>query len=109
MGQPCVSIEVQNLGAYPVTIEEVGFLIGKSKGSLPRRAPLPAQFIVMGPSLPHRLERHDALSLVIPLTNLPDDDITGAYARTAAGKLVKGTSPALLDIAEIITSAREGR
>jgi hypothetical protein len=109
MGQPCLSIEVQNLGAYPVTIEEVGLLIGKSKGDLPRRAPLPPQFIVMGPKLPHRLERHDAISLVTPLINLPDNDITGAYARTAAGKLVKGTSAALIDVAEIIKSARGGR
>lgn len=109
MGQPCLSIEVQNLGAYPVTIEEVGLLIGKSTGKLPRRAPLPPRFIVMGPKLPHRIERHDAISLVVPLINLPDDDITGAYARTAAGKLVRGTSRALIDVAEIITSARARR
>nr|WP_294810183.1 hypothetical protein [uncultured Sphingomonas sp.] len=78
LGTPCLSIEVQNLGAYPVTVEEVGLLIGRARGDLPRRAPFPASQLHMGPSLPHRLERHDAISLVVALGSLPGADFTGA-------------------------------
>lgn len=105
LGMHCLSIEVQNLGAYPVTIEEVGLLIGRARGDLPRRAPFPASQLLMGPSLPHRLERHDAISLVVTLGNLPRADFTGAYARTAAGHLRKGTSAAFKDLVKIIRSA----
>jgi len=109
VGPPCLSIQVQNLGAYPVTIEEVGLLIGKTKSDLPRRAPFPPKHIIMGPALPHRLERHDAISLVVPINSLPDQDFTGAYARTAAGRIVRGQSAALIDVADIISSSRRSR
>ena len=108
MDIPCLSVEVQNLGADPVTVEEVGLLIGPAKGNMPSRAPFPSQFVVMGPTLPHRIERHDAITLVVPIGRLPREDFTAAYARTAAGHLVRGTSPALADVVNVIRSTSDG-
>jgi hypothetical protein len=105
MSVPCISVEVQNLGTYPVTVEEVGLLTGRAKGNLPARAPFPPNVVVMGPRLPHRLERHDALTLVVQIDDLPPEDFTAAYARTAAGHLARGTTPALTDIAAAIRQA----
>lgn len=105
MGIPCLSVDIQNLGAYPVTIDEVGLLIGTPKSDLPRRAPFRPQVVIMGPSLPHRLERHDAISLTVSLASLPRADFTAAYARTAAGHLCKGSSAAFQGLVKIIRSA----
>ena len=109
VGPPCISIEVQNLGSYPVTVEEVGLLIENAASDLPRRAAFLPQYVMMGPKLPHRLDRQDSITVAVPINSLPDEDFTGAFARTAAGQMVKGTSAALTDIAEIITSSRQRR
>lgn len=103
-GAPCVAIDVQNLGAFPVTVVEVGLLIGRAAGDLPRRASFMPAAVVAGPSLPHRLEPHDAMSLVVPIISLSRQSYTSAYARTAAGHLIRGNSPALRSIADVIRS-----
>lgn len=57
-----MAIEVVNLSAFPITISEIGFTIGRSQGTLPRRAPIPAQMFVDGTAVPIKLDRHASFS-----------------------------------------------
>ena len=105
----CLSVEVQNEGAYAVTIAEIGLLVGEPKGDLPARRPFPPSAVIIGPALPHRLDWHDAVTLTVPIHELPAADYSSAYVRTAAGRIVSGNSPALKDIVSIIRNATSGR
>lgn len=91
----CLSIEVTNLSAFPITIEEIGLTAGKPRGRLPRRAMIPPNSIVSG-SLPMRIEPHHSGTVVGWSRELPDHGYDHAYARTSGGEIGFGTSPALI-------------
>lgn len=90
-----MAIEVVNLSSFPVTISEIGFTIGRSRGSLPRRIALAAQSFVDGTELPIRLERHASFSGTFHVRGLEEHDIRKAYALTTSGVISYGKSPAL--------------
>lgn len=90
-----LAIEVVNLSAFPVTISEIGFTIGRSRSGLPRRAPITSQKILNGTVLPIRLDRHHSFSAIFLSQGLSEHDIRKAYALTSSGVIRKGESPAL--------------
>ena len=91
----CLSIEVTNMGSFPITVVEVGLTVGRPRGSLPRRAMIPPHSIVVG-SLPMRIEPRHSESVVGWAQELPQDAFDHAYARTSGGEVGFGTSAALL-------------
>jgi hypothetical protein len=90
-----LAIEVVNLSAFPITVSEIGFTIGRSRGPLPRRAPIPPQKFVDQTRLPVRLERHQSFSGTFHVDGLENLDISKAYALTTSGVIAFGKSPAL--------------
>jgi hypothetical protein len=98
----CLSIEVTNLSAFAITIEQVGLTIGKPRGSLPRRAMIPPDNIING-SLPMKIEPRHSGSVVAWARELPDDGFDHAYARTSGGEIAFATSPALLQWVRSVT------
>lgn len=90
-----MAIEVVNLSAFPITISEIGFTIGRSRGTLPRRAPISAQMFVDGTALPIKLDRHASFSGTFHTSGLENFDIRKAYALTTSGVISYGKSPAL--------------
>ena len=90
-----MGIEVVNFSTFAVTIVEVGFTIGRGRGALPRRIPIPNGNIVHATALPAKLERRDVYSTIFNLDGLAKHDIRRAYAITASGELATGTSGAL--------------
>ncbi len=96
------SIEVTNLSAFPVSIAEVGFEAGKG-----RHLPL----IHPGQNLPRRLEARDSLSVTFaPRDFIPPSGVTvgSAYARTACGRYISGSSPAGKQLSEMLSSISQG-
>jgi len=89
-----LAIEVVNLSAFPVTISEIGFTIGRSRGALPKRTAAMHQ-MVDGPQFPVRLERHHSFNATFIADGLGRLDVRRAYALTTSGVIVKGNSPAL--------------
>jgi hypothetical protein len=99
-GEPCLGIEVTNVGYIAATVSEVGITVsgGMKFVILPE--------IPLGSSLPQRMEPRTSITVVArPGTeNAPPlKDGLRAYARTACGLMVTGTSPMLR---EIIDKAR---
>ena len=90
-----MAIEVVNLSAFAITISEIGFTIGRSRGPLPRRAPIPGQMFVDGTDLPIKLDRHGSFSGTFYTDGLEDLDIGKGYALTTSGVIRYGKSPAL--------------
>jgi hypothetical protein len=76
-----VGIEVVNLGFFPVTVAEIGFLG-------PGRTRFPEAVGMHNSSLPHRLEPRAAFTALLPAGAQNDDAfarIVGAYATTVCG------------------------
>lgn len=90
-----MAIEVVNLSAFAITISEIGFTVRRSRGSLPRRAPIPAHMFVDGTDLPIKLDRHASFSGTFHTGGLDELDIGKAYALTTSGAISYGKSPAL--------------
>jgi hypothetical protein len=90
-----LSIEVINLGAFPVTVTEIGFTLDRSRSTLPKRVPIPTQAIVQGDVPPTTIQPHEATSLIFNADWLGSLPIQRAYARTASGEIARGTSGAL--------------
>jgi hypothetical protein len=96
-------IEVVNLSAFPVTINEVGFEIAGRifKGS-PRLA-VPNPKLLDSKPWPRRLESRESVSAYLDVQNKMVDRgeiITKAYVRTACGAIRHGNSPALRQLVE---------
>ncbi len=92
------AIEIVNLSSFAVTIEEVGFLL---KGeSTKRKFVIANPIMVDGGPWPRRLQTRESITTAFN----PRDaiharaKITKAYARTACGEYVYGSSPALADL-----------
>lgn len=90
-----LSFNVINLGTGPVTIHEVGILIGRSRNELPHRLSIPNHKIADGPHFPVKIERGGSINITIEATDIPKKDYRKAYAMTALGKIFRGSSPAL--------------
>lgn len=94
--ETCVSIEVTNLSSFPITIGEVGLVVGRPSGSLPRRAMLPPDNIING-SIPMRIEPRHSASVVGWASSLPrGENYDHVYARSSGGEIGFATSPALM-------------
>jgi hypothetical protein len=84
------SIEVINLSTFPITVAEVGFAVGRKS-----RAPVQRPQFLDGKSLPRRLEPREAISAMLGPADFPMGIKVGdAYARTACGRTIYGSSPA---------------
>lgn len=93
-----ISIEVINLSAFALTIEEIGFTSNKG------RLPLLAARFPDGVSLPRRLASREAISAVIGPTDfgIPPVRLGDAYVRTACGRTISGNSPAGRQFSEMM-------
>jgi hypothetical protein len=90
-------VEVTNLSAFAVTIEDVGILYSgtKNRGSI-TVTPL----IIDGGSWPRRLEARSSVTVYSEQpTSEPGHKITKAYAKTQCGYTRTGRTPALKQIA----------
>jgi hypothetical protein len=96
-----MGIEVINLSAFLITIYEVGLTIGKSRGPLPKRLPIPIGNVVQGGNLPVRLDRREVYSIIYSVDGLAKYDIRKAYALTASGEIALGSSGALRQFIKI--------
>jgi hypothetical protein len=88
------AIEVVNKSSFPITVSEIGFLFRERKEKL---CVIDSLISNGKNSLPVRLEAREAVSFYIlgdPSTEL--GRLSHAYARTACGRLFKGSSNALL-------------
>jgi len=88
-------IEVVNLSAFPVTVQEIGF----ENRDMNKRAVVVRSLTVDGGSLPRRLETREAVSLYFRKPGADERHLVKhAYAKTACGSKFTGTSPALKQI-----------
>jgi len=89
-------IEVTNLSAFPVTIEEAGLLHAGTKSRSAYAIPV----LIDGGSWPRRLEPRSSVTVYGERpTALRGHPIRCAYARTACGVVRNGNSPALKQLA----------
>jgi hypothetical protein len=91
-----LAIEVVNLSAFPLTVQDVGFLRGKFKG---KRIALIVPIILDGKPWPRRLEPHDSVTVWCPegIENSAEmQEARRAYAKTTSGVVRYGTSPAFI-------------
>jgi hypothetical protein len=90
-------IEVTNLSAFAVTIDDVGvFYSGTNK-----RGSVVTPFLIDGGSWPRRLEPRSSVTVYSQQpTSVPGYKITKAYATTQCGYTRTGTTPALKQIAK---------
>lgn len=89
-------IEITNLSAFPVTIEEAGVLFKgtKDRGIIPH--PI---FTDHDNKWPRKLESRTSITVYSQLPSIgANHRIKCAYAKTQCGVIVKGTSPALKQI-----------
>lgn len=92
-----VAIAVTNLSSFPVTIDEVGFLLKGRKGRMLIMEPVVAD----GGSWPRRLEPRTSLSLYAGLPERTSGHpIVAAFVGTQCGNVIRGRSPALKQIAK---------
>jgi hypothetical protein len=106
-GQSMFSIEVINLSAFPVTVFEVGFTIGRKGVDSGPRLAVPRPLIVDGQPWPRRLESRDSVSVYFDHKEVLGGGapIGKAYARTSCGEACYGTGPALKDLRRATRSA----
>ena len=90
-----LAIDVCNLSKFPVVIHEIGFVLGRPRGKLPRRVPIPEQRIFSGRQGPLKIEPRDSASMAFFVNGMEGRDITRAYALTSTGEIAFGTSGAL--------------
>ena len=90
-----MSIEVTNLGAFPITLTEVGFTLDDSRGLLPKRLPILDDRIVHGNLSTDALGRHESKTIIFHVNGLSGHSIRKVYARTSSGVIARGTSGAL--------------
>ncbi len=102
---PMFMIQAMNLSAFPVTVAEFGFEVGR------RHAPVIIfQTLEERDRLPVRLDVHDAISFYFetgPMLALPR--IGKAYVRTATGEYYRGSSPALRQLRDLLAESRAQR
>ncbi|GJM27026.1 MAG: hypothetical protein DHS20C16_34410 [Phycisphaerae bacterium] len=99
-----VSVDVINLSAFPVTIEEVGFELETKEHMIQQ----PMESLNRG-LLPIRLDSREALMILYPAKFLDDPrfaEVRTAYARCQCGTTRHGSSKALKQLVE---NAREKR
>lgn len=102
-------IEVMNLSAFPVTIAEVGFLYGRPRSTTPKRAMVMTPTLVDGRPWPRRLESRDAVSVYFASRELPGGSpFWRAYARTTCGVIATGSSPAFLQLRDVVRNNPPG-
>lgn len=94
-GPAGLSIEVVNLSSFPVTIDEMGLTLQRGGGNLPRRIRIPDEVIFSGRQGSTRLERGERKTISFHLNGFQGQTIHDAYALTASGEIVRGTSGAL--------------
>ncbi len=84
-------IEVTNLSAFAVTIEEAGVFYAKTKA----RGAYSPPVLLDGQGWPRRLEPRTSVTVYgQPPESRPGHRLRCAYARTACGVVREGTSPA---------------
>lgn len=90
-------IEVINLSAFAVTINEVGIIHGQSRSKSPARSMVAQPIVIDGGSWPRRLEPREAVSVYFDANTLgrPSSGFGKAYAKTGCGEIAYGDSPAL--------------
>lgn len=96
LGEEMVCIEVINLSAFPVSVQEIGFTISGdvSKG---KRAVITAPITMDRQPFPRRLESRQAVSGYFDLKSMPKN-IGKAYVRTDCDEIAYGVSPALKNL-----------
>lgn len=90
-------IEVANLSTFPVSVNEVGFTLDGPSARHGDRAmisPVPGD----GGPWPRRLESREAVSLYFDSRGVDGSRIGRAYAKTASGEFVYGSSAALANL-----------
>src|SRR5258708_6298205 len=90
-------IEVVNLSAFPVTIDEIGFTRRGTK----ERSACPYPVLPDNSGWPRRLEAHESVSAYIDISNIKAD-IEKAYAVTQSGITRYGKSDALKQLQEVL-------
>jgi hypothetical protein len=102
-----VAIEVINLSTFPLTVAEVGFSAGGD-----RRVPVQAPQFSDNKSLPRRVESREAISAMFGPAGFnppPGVKLGHAYARTACGRTIYGSSPAGRQFSAIMQDIAKGR
>jgi hypothetical protein len=88
-------IEVVNLSAFALTVQEVGFTLDGRWAELGERAVvLQPRTSDLGP-WPRRMESREAITLYFDARKVQNPRIGRAYVKTACGEYVYGTTPAL--------------
>lgn len=97
---PCgtVCIEVTNLSAFPLTIQEVGYTLPK-----PSRATFVKPILHDSKGWPRRLEPRESVTVYGEIADVPHN-IRKAFARTACGVMRLGNSRALDELKRHWTS-----
>ena len=89
------SVEVTNLSAFAVTVDDVGFFYHGTRD----RAQIVHPFLADRGPWPRRLEPRSSVSVYSEIPSNPGRRIRCAYAKTQCGHTCEGTSPALEQIA----------
>lgn len=92
-------IEVINLSAFPVSIDEVGFSRVRTRA----RAAVPQPILHDKGGWPRRLEPHESVSAYVNIAELPLD-ISKAYATSQSGATRRGNSGALSALKKALKS-----
>lgn len=105
-GANMFGIEVINLSGFAVTVTDIGFTIGWRGTYKTERLPLIQPILIDRKPWPRRLESRDAVSVYFPPGEVVKHGIRigKAYARTACGEVAYGTSPALKQLRDAITT-----
>ena len=96
---PCFAFEIINEGVFPVTVDDVGFLVSGTR----HRFSLTQPIVVDGGTWPRRVEPHSAVtvySATLEKLSLDVRRIRCAYAATASGRVIRGHSKALKEIVQ---------
>ena len=95
-----VSVDVTNLSTFPITVNEIGMTIHRSKSRVVVFQPT----VIDGGPFPRRLEPRESVCLLFDPKEASGEYVGKTYAKTACGVLATGTSPAFQQLREMIRS-----
>lgn len=99
-------VEVVNLSQFAVTIEEVGFTLGRRSAKRGNRLAVLSPVLIDNGPWPRRLEPRSSVTIYFDPRGLesPPSSIARAYARTACNEFAYGSTPALENLRQLTAS-----
>ena len=100
-------VEVVNLSLFAVTIEEVGFTLGRRSAKHGSRLAVLAPLLPDNGPWPRRLEPRLSVTVYFDPKNIErsPSSIGRAYARTACNEFAYGSTPALHNLRQMVSSS----